>query len=85
MVAVDVEEGEQVTFDSHSEQVQFGYTKDGTIKYIIQYKEGLMAEHIMASSSVPVHYDYAVVPVTYDYTKRGGESITKSENIEFDN
>ena len=44
-----------------------------------------MAEHIMASSSVPVHYDYAVVPVTYDYTKRGGESITKSENIEFDN
>jgi hypothetical protein len=27
VVAVDVEEGEQVTFDSHSEQVQFGYTK----------------------------------------------------------
>ena len=48
VVAVDVEEGEQVTFDSHSEQVQFGYTKDGTIKYSIQHKEGLMAEHIMA-------------------------------------
>jgi hypothetical protein len=44
-----------------------------------------MAEHIMASSSVPVHYDYALVPVTYDSTNRGGESITKSENIDFDN
>ena len=60
VVAVDVEEGEQVTFDSHSEQVQFGYTKDGTIKYSIQYKEGLMAEHIMASSSVPVHYGLCI-------------------------
>ena len=44
-----------------------------------------MVEHIMASSSVPVHYDYALVPVKYDYTKPGGESEPDSESIDFDN
>jgi len=38
----------------------------------------------MASSSVPVHYDYALVPVKYDYTKLG-ESEPKSENIDYHN
>ena len=72
IVTVDVEEGEQVTFDSHSDNVGFGYTEKGEKKYSIEYKKGLMVEHIMASSSVPVHYDYALVPVKYDYTKLGG-------------
>ena len=85
IVAVDVEEGEQVTFDSHSDNVGFGYTEKGEKKYSIEYKKGLMVEHIMASSSVPVHYDYALVPVKYDYAKPGGESEPKSESIDFHN
>jgi NTE family protein len=85
IVTVDVEEGEQVTFDSHSDNVGFGDTEKGEKKYSIEYKKGLMVEHIMASSSVPVHYDYALVPVKYDYTKPGGESEPKSENIDFHN
>jgi len=85
IVTVDVEEGEQVTFDSHSNNVGFGYTEKGEKKYSIEYKKGLMVEHIMASSSVPVHYDYAMVPVKYDYTKLGGESEPNSESIDFDN
>ena len=84
IVTVDVEEGEQVTFDSHSDNVGFGYTDKGEKKYSIEYKKGLMVEHIMASSSVPVHYDYALVPVKYDYTKLG-ESEPKSENIDYHN
>lgn len=85
IVTVDVEEGEQVTFDSHSGKVGFGYTEEGKKKFSIEYEKGLMVEHIMASSSVPVHYDYALVPVKYDYTKPGGESEPKSESIDFDN
>lgn len=84
IVTVDVEEGEQVTFDSHSDNVGFGYTEKGEKKYSIEYRKGLMVEHIMASSSVPVHYDYALVPVKYDYTKLG-ESEPKSKNIDFHN
>lgn len=85
IVTVDVEEGEQVTFDSHSDKVGFGYTEEGKKKFSIEYEKGLMVEHIMASSSVPVHYDYALVPVKYDYTKPRGESEPKSESIDFHN
>jgi len=85
IVTVDVEEGEQVTFDSHSDKVGFGYTEEGETKFSIEYEKGLMVEHIMASSSVPVHYDYALVPVKYDYTKPGGESEPESESIDFHN
>ncbi len=28
-----------------------------------------MVEHILASSSIPIHYDYTYVPITYDYDK----------------
>ena len=40
-----------------------------------------MAEHIMASASVPEHYDYTLVPKEYDYTKTEGEkSLDIQEN-----
>ncbi|WP_458718911.1 patatin-like phospholipase family protein [Candidatus Nitrosocosmicus sp. R] len=81
-VSVDVEEGETVVFDSYSKedgsrsteytqddnsQEQQPQSKEGKIK--ILYDEGLMVEHIMASASVPIHYDYTYVPKTYDYDK----------------
>ena len=40
-----------------------------------------MAEHIMASASVPEHYDYTLVPKEYDYTKTEEEkSLDIQEN-----
>jgi predicted acylesterase/phospholipase RssA len=39
-----------------------------------------MAEHIMASASVPEHYDYTLVPKEYDYTK--AEEEEKSMDIQ---
>ena len=42
--------------------------KKGTYERTIKYDKGIMAEHIMASASVPEHYDYTLVPKEYDYT-----------------
>jgi NTE family protein len=80
-VAVDVKEGEQVTFDSHLPRVDFGYNEEGKTTAYIEYKHGLMAEHVMASASVPVHYDYAIVPETYDYDKSETDMISERKTM----
>jgi NTE family protein len=79
-ISVDVEEGETVTFDSYEKEdgtrkSEYGeyvpadnQEKDGTYERIIKYGKGIMAEHILASASVPEHYDYTLVPKEYDYT-----------------
>jgi predicted acylesterase/phospholipase RssA len=73
IVSVDVEEAETVVFDSYakkdgSRNTEYGYDQKSK-KYIqkIQYDEGLMVEHVMASASVPIHYDYTFVPIRYEY------------------
>ena len=80
-VSVDVEEGETVVFDSYHKKDGSWSTEyeqdsnsgesqkqsEGNIK--VSYNEGLMVEHILASSSIPIHYDYTYVPITYDYDK----------------
>jgi NTE family protein len=78
IVSTDVREGEAVTFDSYERQdggrrSQYGdYIKGRHTTTAIRYNEGLMIEHIMASSSVPVHYTYAMVPVNYDHNSTEG-------------
>jgi NTE family protein len=85
-ISVDVEEGETVTFDSYvkeketeTRKSEYGdykpgnNGKKGTYERTIKYDKGLMPEHIMASASVPEHYDYTLVPKEYDYTKTEGE------------
>jgi NTE family protein len=82
-ISVDVEEGETVSFDSYvkeketnTRKTEYGDyepadnngKKKGTYERIIKYDKGIMAEHIMASASVPEHYDYTLVPKEYDYT-----------------
>jgi NTE family protein len=82
-ISVDVEEGETVTFDSYVkdketntriseygdyEPADNNGKKKGTYERMIKYDKGIMAEHIMASASVPEHYDYTLVPKEYDYT-----------------
>ena len=44
--------------------------KKRTYERTIRYDKGIMPEHIMASASVPEHYDYTLVPKEYDYTTK---------------
>ncbi len=82
-ISVDVEEGETVTFDSYikekgssirkSEYGDYKAEHNGkkrTYERTIRYDKGIMPEHIMASASVPEHYDYTLVPKEYDYTTK---------------
>lgn len=84
LVTVDIEEGETVTFDSYSKKSEYGdYNEQKReYKHTINYDQGLMVEHILASASIPLLYDYQRVPKVYDYTKaaRGQEQDSSSEN-----
>ena len=97
-IAVDVEKGETVTFDSYEKDSGTstrrseygGYKpgtdiKDDTYKRIIKYDQGIMVEHILASASVPEHYDYTLVPKEYDYTKTEQEKLVDIENYNLEN
>lgn len=76
LCSVDVEEGETVVFDSYADKSQYAYDKDKK-RYMqtLNYGQGLMAEHILASASIPLLFDYQWIPKDYDYEKyaRGGE------------
>jgi len=75
VISVDIEEAETVAFDSYIKEdgfrrSEYGFSeKTGKNEQRVQYDQGLMVEHIMASASVPVHYDYTLIPSYYDYTK----------------
>src|SRR6476659_151757 len=97
-IAVDVEEGETVTFDSYGKdkgtntrKSEYGeYTSDidgktGKYEHKIKYDQGIMVEHILASASVPEHYDYTLVPKEYDYTKTEEEKLVDIENYNPEN
>jgi NTE family protein len=44
-----------------------------------------MTEHIMASASVPEHYDYTLVPKEYDYTKTEEQKSIDIQNNDLKN
>jgi NTE family protein len=87
LVTVDIEEGETVTFDSYPKNKkgtirysEYGYDKETRkYEYRMNYDKGLMVEHVMASASVPLLYDFQRVPKNYDY-KRGEEQDLSPEN-----
>jgi len=54
--------------------------KNGKPERTIKYDKGIMVEHILASASVPEHYDYTLVPKEYDYTKTEKEKLVDMEN-----
>jgi len=64
-VSVDVELGRAVTFDSYSNVSRFEGYYDPEIEksreYLINYDQGIMPEHVMASASFPVFFDYQTV------------------------
>ena len=89
-ISVDVEEGETVTFDSYTRKSEYDYKpgpdgKNGTYERTIKYDKGIMVEHILASASVPEHYDYTLVPKEYDYTKTEEEKLVDIENYNLEN
>jgi len=73
LVAVDVATGSPVVFDSYPKQdgsrkTEYGryITQDNKeigYEYIIRYDNGITADHVMASGSYPVNFDYASLEV----------------------
>ena len=63
-ISTDVQQGKAVTFDSYSTKSTFeSYDPDllDNKEYTIEYDNGLMEEHIMASASFPLYFDYEQV------------------------
>ena len=72
-VAADIQEGSTVTFDSYpkfdgSRETEYGIeltdSEPPQIKnpgYVIAYEDGIKMEHVIASASVPVHYDHVKI------------------------
>jgi NTE family protein len=94
LISVDVKEGATVTFDSYTKEdghrkSEYGdyresndnddNQKDSGYKNLIEYDQGIMVEHVMASASVPEHFDYALVPKKYDYGKNEEEKLKEIE------
>jgi NTE family protein len=88
MVSVDVESGAILTFDSYkkrrgderkSKYEDYATTKadggEGREEVEIIYRDGIMPEHVMASSSVPIHYRYAEVPEDYGNPLKGSRKF----------
>jgi NTE family protein len=63
-VCVDVQHGKAVTFDSYSKKSNFQANDPDAGEYVdhtVKYDRGIMVEHLMASASFPVYFDYEVV------------------------
>ena len=89
LVSVDVADGVSVTFDSYpkedgSRKTEYGkYMKqDGReigFEHVIKYDEGITSDHVMASGSYPVNFDYASLEVE-SYVYNDNKPITKDKN-----
>jgi predicted acylesterase/phospholipase RssA len=88
LVSVDVKTGTTVTFDSYPSKDEIGkeirkYTYEDPDKnwnFELNYDKGIMMEHIIASASVPVNFDYALIPTTYDYSSNSNYCSKASYN-----
>jgi NTE family protein len=88
LVAVDVQEGSTVVFDSYekadgSRKTEYGrygmeYAHNGNegSEHVIRYNNGIEVEFVLASGSVPVNYDY---------TKLMVENYSNKHKIETEN
>ena len=55
IVTVDVQEGTTVTFDSYSSKTEYDH------KHVIEYPNGITIDHVLASASVPVYYNFTKI------------------------
>jgi predicted acylesterase/phospholipase RssA len=78
LTAVDVAEGIPVTFDSYPKEDghrKTGYGryisdngKDIGFEHVIRYDDGITSDHVMASGSLPINFDYTKIEVeSYNY------------------
>jgi NTE family protein len=79
LVSVDVQEAATVTFDSHSSKSEYGkYDEQSkTYEHTIDYPAGLTVDHVLASASVPIFYDYTAISDT-NTTRRFWDGILLS-------
>jgi NTE family protein len=88
LVAVDVQEGSTVVFDSYEKadgsrkteygrySQEFAHNGNEGFEHVIRYNNGIEVEFVLASGSVPVNYDYTKLMVeNHSYKHK-----TKSEN-----
>ena len=96
LVAVDVADGIPVTFDSYpkedgSRKTEYGRLvnhKDKEIgfEHVIRYDKGITSDHVIASGSFPVNFDFSKIEVESYHSEHGNSSIDLDKrNIEKDN
>ena len=63
LVSVDVQEAATVTFDSYTLESEYGEYDIHSEKFehTIEYPDGVSVDHVMASASVPISYDYTII------------------------
>lgn len=98
LVAVDVADGLPVTFDSYpkadgSRKTEYGryISQEGNeigFERVIKYDKGITSDHVMASGSYPVNFDYASLEVESYYPPRTNGSkqkdVTSNETTQKD-
>jgi NTE family protein len=85
LVAVDVAEGMPVTFDSYpkedgSRKTEYGKfirTKDKEIgfEHIVYYDKGVTSDHVIASGSYPVNFDFSKIEVDSCISQHSNRSL----------
>jgi predicted acylesterase/phospholipase RssA len=80
LVSVDVQEAATVTFDSYSLKSEYGkYDEQSkTYEHTIDYPAGLTVDHVLASASVPISYDYTAISDTHNTRRRFWDGILLS-------
>jgi predicted acylesterase/phospholipase RssA len=84
LVAVDVAEGIPVTFDSYpkedgSRKTEYGRFikqkgKEIGFEHVVQYDKGITSDHVIASSSFPVNFDFTKIEVESLSSEGSGRS-----------
>ena len=86
VVAVDVEKGQDITFDSYEKndgtrrsdyhEYDEQINEDKSLPpFTLTYNKGITLDHVMASASVPVNYDYAHVPIDSSKPSKGNKAF----------
>ena len=91
LVAVDVQEGSTVVFDSYekadgSRKTEYGrygqgFAHNGNegFEHVIRYNDGIEVDYVLASGSVPVNYDYTKLMVENYSNKHKIKNENKDE------
>jgi hypothetical protein len=80
LVSVDVQEAATVTFDSYTLKSEYGEydIQSEKFEHTIEYPEGVSIDHVMASASVPISYDYTIIQDQNNTQRRFWDGILLS-------